>query len=297
MNIELLANPGSGRGLGMERGKRIAELLSARGHQVGFHAGRDGADAADWAAAASRIADRLVVVGGDGTLSAVLDGLEHGCPPLAVSPLGTANLLAHRLKLSPRPEDTVVLVERGHTVPLDVATVRHEVDGEPVARRAFLCLGFGFDGELMRRMEAERQGPILKVHYLKHLAEALIHWNPAPQRVTADGEELGEFAYGILSGIGSYAAPQFRLCESVLDDGLWELVLFPDLNLLNGSLFAIAAAGGQLPKLPGVQVRRVREVRLTGPEPTPVQLDGDHVGATPLECVLDGLQVPVLVAS
>lgn len=296
MKIEVLANPGSGRGLGTERARRIAELLSARGHQVGFHPGRNRTDAVAWTHQASTWAERLVVVGGDGTLSAVLDGLGAEAPPLVVSPLGTANLLGHRLRLSSRPEDAVVLVERGKRQLLDVATVRYRHERAQRQRQAFLCLGFGFDGELMRRMDAERTGPITKAHYLKYIGEALRHWDPAPQRVFADGEELGVFSYGIFSGLGSYGSPQFRLCESTLDDGLWELVLFDNINLLKGSLYAIAAAGRQLPKLPGVMVRQIRHLRLEGPKPTPLQVDGDHVGDTPLECSLDGLQVPILVA-
>lgn len=296
MKIEVLANPGSGRGLGTERARRIAELLSARGHQVGIHLGRDRADAVAWTQEASTWAERIVVVGGDGTLSAVIDGLDDDSPPLVISPLGTANLLGHRLKLSARPEDAVVLVERGNRRMLDVATVRYRHEQEQCQRQAFLCLGFGFDGELMRRMDAQRSGPITKAHYIKYIGEALRHWSPSPQRVFADGEELGVFSYGIFSGLGSYGSPQFRLCESTLDDCLWELVLFKDINLFKGSLYAIAAAGGQLPKLPGVMVRQIRHLRLEGPASTPLQVDGDHVGDTPLECSLDGRQVPILVA-
>ena len=37
-------------------------------------------ETADWAGQAAEIADRLIVVGGDGTLNAVLDGLPAGAP-------------------------------------------------------------------------------------------------------------------------------------------------------------------------------------------------------------------------
>ena len=82
LTVEILANPSSGRGRGPDKAARIAELLSARGHEVGTFAGTSRAEAIAWAGRAAELADRLVVVGGDGTLNAVLDGLPAEAPPL-----------------------------------------------------------------------------------------------------------------------------------------------------------------------------------------------------------------------
>lgn len=297
LQVEILANPSSGRGRGPDRAKRIAELLSARGHNVGLHNGLSGDDATAWAGDASRIADRLLVVGGDGTLNAVLNGLPADSPPIVLSPFGTANLVAHGLTLNPRPESAAALIEGGRLQKVDLATATYiNVDGARMTRRCLMCVGFGFDGELMRRFDDARNGPVHKAQYLKHLGETLTQWTPVPQTVIADGEELGEFVYGILVGFGYYGLTQLNLGPSELADGHWELTLFKDLVLLRTGVAAVAAAGGQLSRLPGVVRRRVRAVQVQAASPSPLQLDGDYRGNTPLEFELDGTLVPFLVS-
>lgn len=297
MQIEILANPFSGRGRGPERASRIAELLSARGHSVGVHIGRSRQDGIQWTQNAAKLADRLVVVGGDGTLNGVINGLPaKNAPPLALSPLGTANMLAQELKISRRPEDTVTLVERGERQMIDIPTVSYQSERVRRTRRCFLCMGFGYDGELMRLMQAQREGPIHPAQYIKVLAGAMRSWTPVPQEILADGQPVGEYSYGILSGVSIYGSTILRLGRCDLQDGLWELFLFRNIDLLRGGLFAIAAAGGQLEKLPDVRRIPVRKVRIQGKENAPVQVDGDYVGNTPLEFSIDGMQVPLLVA-
>ncbi|MHC4823639.1 MAG: diacylglycerol/lipid kinase family protein [Planctomycetota bacterium] len=296
MQIEILANPFSGRGRGPERAARIAELLSARGHSVGVHIGRSRQDGIQWARNACDMAERLVVVGGDGTFNSVINGLTADAPPVALSPLGTANLMACELSLSRRPEDTVTLVERGERQMVDLPKVSSMEGLAKRSRRCFLCLGFGFDGEVMRLMDVQRDGPIHKAQYLKLLGDALRSWTPVPQEITANDQPVGEYSYGIISGISIYGSRLLRLGPCELGDGTWELFLFRDLNLLRGGLFAMAAAGGQLDKLPDVRRIRVQKVGIAGNDPTPLQVDGDYVGNTPLEFQLDGMQVPLLVA-
>jgi diacylglycerol kinase family enzyme len=297
MNIEIIANPNSGSGRGTERAQRIAELCSTRGHNVGVHFSRSRQDVCDWGERVAQIADRLVVVGGDGTINAALNGMSSPPPPIAISPLGTANVLAHVLKISKRPEDTVTLIERGVSQLIDVPLVSFQQHENPATQRSFLCIGFGLDGEIMRIMDEHRSGPIHMAEYLKPLGLALKNWRPHLQTVVADGEVIGDFAYGVISGVNIYGSPLLRLGNCDLDDQRWELFLFKDINLLSGGLFALAAASGQLRKHPHVTHLSAEHVQINGAEPAPLQIDGDFVGYSAVELKFDNLQVPILTTS
>ncbi|HEX9793388.1 MAG TPA: diacylglycerol kinase family protein [Planctomycetota bacterium] len=285
MHVAILVNPNSGRGTGPERARRLEALLTARGHQVELHLGASREDAVDWARKAQ--ADRLVVVGGDGSLNAVLDGLPADCPPLALIPLGTSNLLGAEWRL-PRKEEAVAdLVETGVVRELDVGQVNQ--------RRTCLVWDFGLGGELMRRMEEGRDGPIKKAQYFPHLCRMMRDWTPRPQRVIADGEDLGEFDYGIVAGVSRYASKVLRLGPGEPADGLWELYLLPEVGYRSGIWFALQALLGRVHKCSNVVVRKVRRVEVRGERPSPIQIDGDFAGHTPVEFELTGFRLPVLV--
>ena len=76
--------------------------------------------------------------------------------------------------------------------------------------------------------------------------------------------------------------------DTRLDDGLWEVYLFPTGQL--GELLG-AALRGLASGLPGgpITMRRARRVHIEAPEPVPYQVDGDLGGVTPVEVrLLDG---------
>ena len=74
-------------------------------------------------------ADRVIAMGGDGTVTEVAAGIlaEGGGVPLAVVPLGTANILALNLGIPHDPAAAVELAALGDAWPIDVGRVNGEI--------------------------------------------------------------------------------------------------------------------------------------------------------------------------
>ncbi len=298
MRIDFIANPNSGRGLGPRRAGEIASILARRGHDCRIRLGRSRQDAIEWAKEASKVADRLVVIGGDGSLSAVVDGLPVDAPPIALAPLGTSNMLATELKLPRRPFGTAKLVESENQLCLDTGIVSYTAANdlkETLTQRSFLVWDFGLGAELMRRMNEKRDGPIHKTDYLPLLGKIIKNWAPTAQRVIADGEDLGEFEFGVISGMRTYGIKAFRLGKAEYTDGLWEIYLFPKINLATTSFLAAASATGRLTQIPGVVHRKVKTVQVMGLNTAPLQIDGDYVGTTSVEFSLNAPPLSLLL--
>ncbi|NOT30971.1 MAG: hypothetical protein HOP15_11035, partial [Planctomycetes bacterium] len=194
--------------------------------------------------------------------------------PVGLLPSGTANVLAHALSLPSDPGRALEVLLRGRTQALDVARV-----GE---RYAHLVVGAGFDARTVQEVETRRRGPITKAAYFGAALRALRH-RPVPLRVWIEGQEL-EHPVGMvwIANTQKYADLLRLARDARLDDGLWEVYLFPTARVVE---LAAAFVRGLLTGLPGgpVRMRRARAVRIEAAEPVPYQVDGDFGGTLPLE--------------
>ncbi|MAW61216.1 MAG: hypothetical protein CMJ94_10325 [Planctomycetes bacterium] len=302
MRVALLANPWSGRGVGPTRARAIAAALQEHGWDADVHVGDSRSATVDWGARLPEVADRAVVVGGDGTLNAVVEGMltlgaaDSGLPPVLQVGLGTANLLTHELGLPRRNRRLAQLVERGTVQAFDLGelSLATAEDAPPSPRPSLLCWDFGLGGALMKAMDEVRTGPIRKSDYMGLLWRLFREYKPVPQRVIADGEDLGEFEYGIVTGIRTYASSAFKFPRCQYDDGLWELYLIPKVNKRRLASLAGRSLIRRLATMPGLVHRTARQVEVSGPAPAPVQIDGDYYGHTPVSFGLTGRQLPIL---
>jgi YegS/Rv2252/BmrU family lipid kinase len=273
----LVANPISGRGRGermarellreFERKRIPAELLltRARGDAPGL-------------LAAAGPADLVVAIGGDGTLGEVLQGLPVRTTPVGLVPCGTANVLAHVLALPRQPARALESFLGGRIQALDVARVGQ--------RFAHLAVGVGFDARVVQEVEARRRGPITKAAYFGAILRAMRGYRPVPLRVWIDGSELDPSVGMVWIANTPKYADVLRFARGTrLDDGQWEVYLFPTGRT---SELLGAALRGLVLHLPGgpITMRRARSVRVVAGEPVPYQVDGDLAGTTPLELEL-----------
>jgi YegS/Rv2252/BmrU family lipid kinase len=225
--------------------------------------------------AAAGPADLVVAVGGDGTLSEVLLGLDEPTTPVGLLPSGTANVLARALALPMRPAQALEVLLRMHTQGLDVARVG--------SRCAHLVVGVGFDARVVTEVERRRRGPITKATYVAATLRALARHRCIPLRVWIDGREVaGPIGMVWLANTPMYAGVVRLTRDARVDDGRWEAYLFP-MARAPGLLAAMLR--GVLAGYPsgGVALQHARSLRVEAAEPVPYQVDGDLAGETPLE--------------
>src|SRR5271154_4843337 len=170
----ILFNPNSGR----KARKRDAELNHAIGiiQSAGVHtdltvcySSQEATDNTRCAVAAG--SDTVFACGGDGTIHDVIQGLAGTPVALAILPFGTANALAHDLKIPFHPSAAArVAVEGGNRVRrIALGRVEYEgFDGKAAARYFTVAAGIGVDAHLFYKLTAElknRSG--MAAYYLK----------------------------------------------------------------------------------------------------------------------------------
>ena len=99
--------------------------------------------------------DTVFACGGDGTVHDVLQALAGTRVALGVIPMGTANALAHDLRLPMDPRRAVRAALEGgpRRIPVGQVTVRG-ADGKPYTRFFTVAVGVGVDAHLFYRLHA-----------------------------------------------------------------------------------------------------------------------------------------------
>ena len=283
----VVANPIAGRGHGRGVGREVLEGLSRMGVPAELHLTRERGDGRARVRGMDAEIDLVVSVGGDGTLREVLDGVVRPDVVVGAVPMGTANVLSLDLGL-PRDVDRALEVMAGRkTTPIDLALANGHL--------SFLVTGVGLDAIAVREVEARRSGPITKLSYVAAGLRALEGYRPPHLCVEIDGSvQPGRYGQVLISNIINYAGALKLAPDRQLDDGLYEVYLFPSGKLLPLFMNALHGVVGHLPG-GGVTMQRAREVRVTSDRPVPIQVDGDFKGETPLEFAVTERQVRLLV--
>ncbi|PRB15614.1 YegS/Rv2252/BmrU family lipid kinase [Microbacterium sp. MYb62] len=284
-HIAVLANPFSGKGRGGRAAESAVRLLRERGAEVRAYAGASAADTARLAVAALADEPRLlVVVGGDGTLSGVLDTLCAADVPIVLVAAGTGNDLARALGL-PRSDARAAadLALTGVPRAIDVGVVR-----TALGSRKFLTIAaLGFDAKVSDRTNRLRWPHGSPRYYLALLIE-LVRLRPMDFTLAVDGE-AARSAPGTLIAAGStssYGGGMPICAGAVPDDGLLDIVHVAPLGRLRLlRLFPLLLRGTHLAR-GEVAHRRARSVTVSAPGLV-VYADGERIGED--ECTISVL--------
>lgn len=284
-DVLVIQNPAAGARHPERLRDRIAAELARRGYRAEV-CGTTGAGAAR--ALAARAVDegirRVVVAGGDGTISEAAGALLGSEAILGVIPCGTGNQLAYHLDL-PLALQPALSTALGDSL--------RTIDVGWLGGRAFAVMaGAGIDAAAIAGAERRVKRWVGKMAYVASGLWAAVHLPRARLTVRVDGEEwTGE-------GIGVMVANVPRLRVPLLRGGL---VVAPEASAEDGVLdcrvLAVTGAGGlareawrglrggrggegELPYLRG------RSVEVEADPPLPVQADGDLAGSTPFRAAV-----------
>ncbi|HEV8013957.1 MAG TPA: diacylglycerol kinase family protein [Stellaceae bacterium] len=216
--------------------------------------------------------DAIAVAGGDGTINEAVNGIVYSGLPLAILPLGTANVLAHELGLPRAPEalaEIAALAPPRSIIPAEIVTAERN---EPW--RFLLMAGIGFDAEVVAQLNLKLKRRIGKGAYaLGSLAQLARH----ERRVFAariDGVATAPASL-VIARAHFYGGRFVLAPEARLDRPDLHAVLFPAPSRLAALRYMAGVLTGTLARQCDVVVRRAAEIELAGPEGAPVQIDGD----------------------
>lgn len=285
--VAVIYNPAAGA---RQRGRlrRLLRRLRQRGHEVLVRRTEGPGDATRIAAALTPDeVDVVLAAGGDGTINEVANGLIDRPLPLAIAPLGTANVLAWELGHGLTITGAARTVGSGRVV-----RIRPALAG----RRGFLLMASaGIDARVVAGVNTALKRRIGKLAYgLTALREIL---RPPGPRIELDIDgRIEHAALAVVTHAAHYAGPFVIAPDARLGDDRLTVVLVRDNRRIGLILCGIALLLNRIPRRRGVDILPARAVRFLGPPGEPVQSDGDVIGHMPMEVRLGEGELSLIVA-
>ena len=227
----------------------------------------------------------LIVVGGDGTISEVVNGLgQAGFPEgvtLAILPAGTGNDLAATLAIPEDPAEAVAVLRQNRVRTLDVVRVRSEGTGE----RFFINVATGGMGaEVSSAADGEMKKRWGKLSYLRSSLEVAREYEAKEITLTLDGAERKLRAVNLAIGNCRYAGSGWLAAPRANpEDGLLDLVVIEDVGVQEVLKVAptVLADSDYLDKA-GIYFTRAKEIRVeASPGSLEFTVDGEVIGDEP----------------
>ena len=273
-DITLLVNPTSGGGKGRRFGEVAAERLRSGGHTVTVKTGRDVRESQDMAhEAVAAGTDALAVVGGDGMVHLGLQAVGGSDVPFGVIPAGTGNDFARAIGVPLKdPESAADIVSAGREWKIDLGRCGEQWFGGVVAA--------GFDARVNERANRMRW-PRGRMRYNLAMLAELGVFRPVPYELELDGEMWHTSAMLVVIGnTPSYGGGMLVTPDAQLDDEKLDvLVLKPISKAKFLRVFPKVYSGAHV-RLPFVEVRRARSVRINAPDIV-AYVDGERLGPLP----------------
>lgn len=284
MQITILANPRSGRGKALRLADELDSILTSRGHSTNRPALERDLDLKSAAGGS----DRLVIVGGDGTIHHSCGAAADLGVPVYHLATGTENLFARFFKMPRDPEPAADAIERDHPpTEIDLGSA----NGVPFA----LMCSLGLDASVIHRVEDVRGGKGGHAMYVRPtIAEGL---RPRVARLSitpghdadASNPSAGAFDFtgtAIVSNIPAYALRMDPCHNAQINDDQLDLALL-DSTTSVGTAFDFLRC-----KLRSKRITRLRSQRFeirtqANAEPSRVQIDGERpIPGSPLPAIL-----------
>jgi len=248
--------------------------------------------------------DRIVAVGGDGTLHEVVNGFFENQSPIAPSAVlvfvacGSGSDFRRTLG-APTGVEAVQQLQSDRIQPVDVLRIQYATEhGRRAQRYAINIASTGLSGTVVRRFSPGILPVPTRLRYLQAALRALTTDRPVRVRLTLDGEPLPLHRVRLVAVANghTFAAGLPIAPTATPHDGVFDVTVLHDVPIPTLLRHVHRFYLGTHPSLDGVSTYRGRRLivePLDGRRPVWVEADGEALGKLPLsvEVVPQALRV------
>lgn len=284
MHLHFIVNPVAGRGGTVPLLDEVEVMLREHGFEVSRYVTTGAGDAGRHIRELPEdAADRIVVVGGDGTLREVVNGRPAPLPwPIGLIPVGTANLVARELYM-PRKGTPRALAEALRTAkpwPVDLLELSRPGE-DPVF--AVANVGVGLDASIVHAIDSNRtktSGSGGYKKWVRPIWESFRGFRFPKMAVTIDGRRTFRASSVVIQNAYNYGGLFHLAPDAALDSHKCHVMLLRCHARRDLFRVLLGAFRKKVASYRDVRLEQGTTVQLHTDERAPVQADGDPAGHT-----------------
>ena len=282
-----LVNPASANGSTGRRWPELARRAAAAGLDgATLFSERQGHLAELAREAALDGAELLVVVGGDGSVNEVVNGLAGlgRQPEVAVVPRGTGWDFSRTFGIPRKIDDAVQIALQGDVRTIDLGRASYRAwDGSDATAWFANVASAGMSGAIAKRANETTKALGGKASYLWATFAVFSGWEATEIEVAVDGERRAGPMFDVVIANGRFFGGGLEICpEAEPDDGLFDVLTIGDVTKRDlVQTMPKMYRGTHLPH-PKAELLRGSSVTVTSETPLPIELDGEQPGTTPV---------------
>ncbi len=301
-----IVNPVAGKGRGLADWPLISDLLRQEGIAVDALFTLHKYHAVELTVRAVRQGyRRFIVVGGDGTIHEVVNGifLQRECPStdllMAVIAVGTGNDWIRMFGIPRNYVDAIRSIAQGHAFLQDVGRVRYREAMVEQVRYLANVSGVGYDAMVCRGFNRlKEKGYRGKWMYLFSVFREAVLYRGSQVAIRVDGQEAfrGKL-FSATIGICKYTAGGLtQTPEAVADDGLFDLTVIPQTNRFKLFRRFKVVYTGRIYDIPTISLFRGGHLEIESTPPIRLEIDGEILGESDFDFQIIERAIRVVVS-
>ena len=279
----LIVNPVSGQARGLKLGNQIRSSFETRGIVCSVRVTSGAGDAERWSGSAAEDGfDLIVAIGGDGTVGEVVSGQARSARkvPVAVVPVGTANVVALALALPWLPGMASDNILGGRVLDFDVGYLTMQ------DRHFFLMAAIGYPAKVIKDSPRRLKNLFGIFTYMGAGIRNALNLDEVRIFIEDEQEVVHEFEGNtiLLSNIGKIGDLNLKVTpDTSAHDGRFDVTVISSRSLWDLILVLFRMLTWRYRPTQRLHHFQVTRAVIATDPPVAVQIDGEDLGETPLE--------------
>jgi diacylglycerol kinase (ATP) len=233
----------------------------------------------------------FIVVGGDGTVNEVVNGMMafpqflHEMK-LGVIMIGTGNDWGKMFDIPTEYFEAVDIIYNGKIFQQDVGRVTYHLRDWKIQRYFVNMAGLGFDAKVVENANKSKdKGKSSQFSYLITLFKTLMKYKPLDINIKIEGRPIhGSKLFTMSIGIGKYSGGgMMQVPQAIADDGLFDIMIVNNIGKAKIIRKIMKLYDGSIESLDEVAMHRAANLSIESKDCVMLEVDGESLGHGPFE--------------